>query len=130
MVCCHDLFNGVCGELKTTKQFMVMLMCFFRPVRGGNREGFGLSTARARAAWADGQLESSKRRMKSRSAWGHSHKGEVNCALSAPVWRCCGVAVLAACCHPLVKAPAVKNFAWLPVGVNSNKTGCGSVSLI
>ena len=28
------------------------------------------------------------------------------------------------------KAPPVENFAWLPVGVNSNKTGRGSVSLI
>ena len=32
----------------------------------------------------------------------------------------------AACC----KAPPVENFAWLPVGVNSNKTGRGSVSLV
>ena len=31
--------------------------------------------------------------------------------------------------YPL-KAPAVENFAWLPVGSNSNKTGRGSVSLI
>ena len=28
------------------------------------------------------------------------------------------------------KAPPVENFAWLPVGVNPNKTGRGSVSLI
>ena len=28
------------------------------------------------------------------------------------------------------KAPPVENFAWLPVGVNSNTTGRGSVSLI
>ena len=28
------------------------------------------------------------------------------------------------------KAPAVKNFAWLPVGVNYNKPARGSVSLI
>ena len=28
------------------------------------------------------------------------------------------------------KAPAVENFAWLPVGVYSNKPACGSVSLI
>ena len=30
----------------------------------------------------------------------------------------------------LIKAPAVKNFAWLPVGVNYNKPARGSVSLI
>ena len=28
------------------------------------------------------------------------------------------------------KAPAAENFAWLPVGSNSDKTGRGSVSLI
>ena len=28
------------------------------------------------------------------------------------------------------KAPAVENFAWLPVGVKSNKPARGSVSLI
>ena len=31
---------------------------------------------------------------------------------------------------PDLKAPAVENFAWLPVGVYSNKPACGSVSLI
>ena len=31
---------------------------------------------------------------------------------------------------PHIKAPDVKNFAWLPVGVNSNKPARGSVSLI
>ena len=32
--------------------------------------------------------------------------------------------------HDPVKAPAVENFAWLPVGAVSTKTGRGSVSLI
>ena len=33
-------------------------------------------------------------------------------------------------CEACAKAPDVENFAWLPVGVNSDKPACGSVSLI
>ena len=32
--------------------------------------------------------------------------------------------------HDTHKAPAVENFAWLPVGLISEKPTCGSVSLI
>ena len=39
-------------------------------------------------------------------------------------------AALFASCFFRSKAPDVENFAWLPVGVNSNKPARGSVSLI